>query len=267
MRQTGARLPIPGLQAPGVDLTSLRYRLTKAAISLLGRRNYAIMRKSKVLIENSDRRTMLHPILASYLLENGSDDFFFIQVGAYDGLTGDPIWWYIRRYGWRGILLEPQRDAFRLLQENCREQPQLRLLNAALAARDGVQDFYRVKDAEGLPWWSSQLASFKLENILKHKDCIPNIDTLVEVERVPCVTFNTLLDKAEANKVDLLQIDAEGFDYEIIKTIDFARFKPRIIHYEHKHLSNREQDECTFFLASNGYRIAVGLDDTTAVLS
>ena|GEM_PF-995929 len=244
-------------------MTSLRQRLEQAVISILGQRGYAIMRKSQLLMENCE----LDYILDRYLVENRPDDFFFIQVGAYDGVTDDPICGYIRRYGWRGILLEPQRDAFLLLQKNYSDQPQLRLLNAALAAQEGVQDFYTVKDVGELPAWSGQIASFKLENVLKHKFAIPNIDNQVKVERARCFTFNTLLDQAGERKVDLLQVDAEGLDFEIIKTIDFTRFKPRILHYEHKHLSDRDRDECIFHLVSNGYRIAVGFYDTTAVLT
>lgn len=258
-------------------MTSLRQKLKQAAFDLLRWRGYTITRKSQALIENPDLEIALtfDHILARYLLENGPDDFFFIQVGAYDGVTNDPICAYIRRYGWHGVLLEPQRDAFRLLQENYRDQPQLRLLNTALGAQDGMQDFYRVKDVEGLPAWSRQIASFKLDNILKHKhgvpdygitDTIPDIEKLVEVEKVLCVTFNTLLDEAGIREVDLLQIDAEGFDYEVIKTIDFDRFKPRILHYEHMHLSDRDRDECVVRLLKNGYRIATGFADTTAVL-
>ena len=244
-------------------MTSLRQRLKQAVISKWSQDDYAIMRKYHVMTEDCE----LDYILDRYLVENRPDDFFFIQVGAYDGVTGDPICGYIRRYGWRGILLEPQRDVFLLLQKNYRDQPQLRLLNAALAAQEGVQDFYRVKDGEGLPAWSGQVASFKRENVLKHKDAIPNIDNLVEVERAQCLTFNSLLDEAGESKVDLLQVDAEGLDYEIIKTIDFARFKPRFIHYEHKHLTDRERDECIFYLVTNGYWISVGVEDTTAVLT
>jgi hypothetical protein len=39
-------------------------------------------------------------------------DFFFIQIGANNGMTGDPIRKYILKYHWRGILVEPQPDIF-----------------------------------------------------------------------------------------------------------------------------------------------------------
>jgi hypothetical protein len=42
-----------------------------------------------------------------------------------------------------------------------------------------------------------------------------------------------LLDTATLD-ADLLQIDAEGYDSAILRMTDFARFRPRLIKYEHK---------------------------------
>jgi hypothetical protein len=35
---------------------------------------------------------------------------FFLQVGANDGLMDDPIHFLVRKYGWCGVLLEPDRS-------------------------------------------------------------------------------------------------------------------------------------------------------------
>ena len=44
------------------------------------------------------------------MLEAGHE-LTFIQVGGFDGITTDPLYKYITRYGWRGVLLEPQSRA------------------------------------------------------------------------------------------------------------------------------------------------------------
>ena len=41
------------------------------------------------------------------MFEHGQD-CVFIQVGAYDGVSTDPLRKYIGRCGWRGVMLEPQ---------------------------------------------------------------------------------------------------------------------------------------------------------------
>lgn len=43
-------------------------------------------------------------------------DFFFIQIGAHDGIMDDPIHEWIERFGWRGIFVEPQSAPFNRLK-------------------------------------------------------------------------------------------------------------------------------------------------------
>jgi len=44
-------------------------------------------------------------------------DLAFIQIGAFDGMTADPLRKYIEKYGWRGVLVEPQARAANKLRE------------------------------------------------------------------------------------------------------------------------------------------------------
>ena len=70
--------------------------------------------------------------------------------------------------------------------------------------------------------------------------------------------------EAEINHIDLLQIDAEGYDYEIIKMIKFQKIRPSIIRYEHKHLSKKDFTECLELLVNNNYGILFEDSDITA---
>ena len=83
---------------------------------------------------------------------------------------------------------------------------------------------------------------------------------------VPCFTLATLLREYGFASVDLVQIDAEGHDYEIIKTIDWAAKPPSVIRFEHAHLPRSACDECLTLLASRGYRFLAERRDTIAFL-
>jgi FkbM family methyltransferase len=215
-------------------------------------------------------------ILTRFFSHSNSTDFSFVQIGAYDGLTNDPIYPFVKHYHWKGILIEPQWEAYQRLKENYRDQKHLIFLNIAIAEQDGFQDFYRIRDGvSGLPDWSKQIASFRLDVITKHKDgvpeygiteTIPNIEDLIEVERVKCITFNSLLDRYRLQQIDLLLIDTEGYDYNIIKGIDFKRIKPSIIYYEHMHLSKEDREECAQYLKKIGYEVIVDYADTIALI-
>ena len=58
-----------------------------------------------------------------------------------------------------------------------------------------------------------------------------------------------------------MHIDVEGYDYHVLRQIDFSRFSPKLIQYEHQHLSDDELAASTALLSSRGYRcVNFGLD-------
>ncbi len=73
-------------------------------------------------------------------------EFFFIQIGANDGMTMDPIRSYILKYKWRGILIEPQPNIFRALMANYDGEQQLIFENVAISPEDGVVSLFAVDD-------------------------------------------------------------------------------------------------------------------------
>ncbi len=105
-------------------------------------------------------------------------------------------------------------------------------------------------------------ASFDREHLRKHG--IPASETVVQ--RVPCHTVESALRTAGMQQVDLLQIDAEGYDWPIIRSIDFTRLQPRILRFEYRHMPARDADACLALLAARGYRFIIETRDIIAVL-
>jgi FkbM family methyltransferase len=192
-------------------------------------------------------------------------DFLFVQIGAYDGVSNDPLHDLVVRHGLSGILVEPQREAFERLQRNYAGCPQLEFVNAAIAWHDGETDLYRVRPRPGLPAWAPQAASMNPRSFGRILGTRPMADSL-ERERVRAIRLDTLLHRHGVEHLDLLQIDTEGFDYDVIKMIPFERLTPHIIQYEHKHLAASDQRACAFELIERGYRLGRNRVDTIAYL-
>lgn len=190
-------------------------------------------------------------------------DFTFIQIGANDGLTNDPLRRLILKYGFRGLLVEPQPGPFSRLVKNYSGRPGLAFENAAIAPMDGEATLYRFRPGAGVPAWADCLASFSREHLISNFD---NVKGEVEEITVPAMTFRTLLEKHRLATVDLLQIDTEGFDYEIIKMIDFQSFKPAIINFEQLLLLGSVRQECYAHLGRQGYKITESGVDAVAYL-
>lgn len=181
------------------------------------------------------------------------DDFVFMQIGAYDGYYHDVLPVLARKYGWSGILVEPQPIAFQKLVENFRSE-RLHFENAAIAKRAGELPFYTTTKAD------SNLASFNRLHLLRHGIAPPSI---LEI-KVPVLTIHDVLDRHNLKHLNLLQIDAEGSDGDIIRSIDFSRLRPDIIRYEHRNMVQEERSQVILLLANKGYKFVLEDNDTIA---
>ena len=203
----------------------------------------------------------------SYYSKN-IEDFYFIQVGANDGVTIDPIHRCIIDFKWQGILIEPVEYLFDKLVDNYKGKNNLIFENVAISDQKGQKLFYRIEknNEKGSPNWYDQLGSFLPDVVFKYKGIITNFEKHFISEKVECVTLNSIIKKHKVKKIDLVVIDVQGYDYEIIKTIDFREIKPRMILYEHGLLSYEDQKECEKLLRDKGYSIKVFSRDTFACL-
>jgi methyltransferase, FkbM family len=206
-----------------------------------------------------------HKIVMKYA--SHTDRFFFIEIGSNDGIIHDPIYRYVTQYHWSGILVEPVRYYFNKLKANYNKNDNLIFENVAISNKDELRDFYRIKEGLNyLPDWCKGLGSFYLNILLKHKWVIPNITDYIIKEKVKCVSFGSLLKKHDVKKIDLLLIDTEGYDYEIIKQIDFKNIRPSIMVYEHKHIDKKDRKDCERLLKSNSYSLMKHFGNTLACL-
>lgn len=192
----------------------------------------------------------------------------FIQVGSNDGFTGDPLYKFIRRDEWKGVLIEPVDYLFAALQDNYRQlgNNKLHFENVAISDQPGQKEFYYVANYtpdSGMPVWVNQHGSFNRAHLEQLKKDYPEVE--IGAKTIICETVNNIVEKYNFSHLDLLHIDTEGFDYEIIKTIDFSRIRPQMVYYEHRHLNKADTLACQQLLEKAGYSLVVLEYDTLAV--
>lgn len=211
----------------------------------------------------------LKDLSASILFHaENKNDIFFIQIGSNDGITGDPLHDLIIQHNFKGILIEPVNYLYKKLLKTYSGQSNLIFKNVAIAEKRGYKSFYRIKknNEANMFYWYDQLGSFKKSVVLKHKEMITNFNSYFIKEKVKCITLNNLIKENKVQKIDLIHIDTEGYDYELIKLIPFKRVKPKMILYENKHLSNKDKNKCEKYLEKNNYSLISFGDDTFAHL-
>jgi FkbM family methyltransferase len=185
------------------------------------------------------------------------DEPVFVKVGANDGVTGDPcsdILMVDSR--WKGLLIEPVPYCFERLRANFRDADRFTLEQVAVGPRASKAPFYYVKEeakeslAE-LPAWFDQLGSFDRQHILKHLDGV--LEPFVTEMDVEVLPLSEILQRNHIQDCHLLHIDTEGYDYQVLKTLDFSVTSPTAILIEHRHLGRSERKQLMGLLRKNRY--------------
>jgi len=177
-----------------------------------------------------------------------------VQIGANDGVTGDPLARWFAQTRWRGLLVEPVPFLCDALRRRYAGRAGVCVEQVAISDRDGEAPLYRVRKVPGeTPEWFDQLATLDPDVLLKHRSSVSDIESLIIEERTPTARFETVLARHALQCIDLLVIDTEGHDYEILRQVDFARFQPLLLMFEHQHLSPPHKQSAYGLLSQNGY--------------
>ncbi len=205
--------------------------------------------RSMLILKPPTPPISFHRIIESF--SSMHKDIFFIEVGANDGVTDDPISEFITRDHWSGIMVEPVKYLFDELVSHYKIRENLIFENAAIAERNGVMDFYYYRKTEKIPKWCGGGGSLIKEGFQNKPDYMQYLVT----EKVKCVTLEALLQKYNVKHVHLFLIDTEGYDYKIIKQMDFTKIKPNVILYEDMNLTVNDYNDCIRYLRKNGYQL------------
>jgi FkbM family methyltransferase len=139
---------------------------------------------------------------------------FYIDVGANDPNV-DNITRYFYERGWNGINIEPNVDLF---EEIVRCRPRDSNYNVGIADREGTMVFYQQTDSglQGLSTFDKEISEReKKENGFHFKET-----------SVPVTTLDKILGKASWPAITFITIDVEGFEKQVIESIDLVKYRP-----------------------------------------
>jgi FkbM family methyltransferase len=210
----------------------------------------------------------------------GGKHCFFVQVGSNDGVTADPLYDLVKANPqWRGLFIEPLEDCFSKLVANYAAESRFVFEQVAIADSAGERPFYSLSPdgirETGIPASFDVFSSLDRDYVLKeltralriYAPRAPKEPAAYLAERaVRCEPLMSVLDRHRVDRVDLFHVDAESYDYKIISQIDFDRFRPKLILYEHCTLNPGHLQAARALLSRNGYDLVdCGHVDTMAV--
>lgn len=172
-------------------------------------------------------------------LFNCKERGFFLDIGAYDGITISNTYFLEQKLGWFGILVEPNPAEFTKLKKTRFNKSE----HACIAPQDGPVNLI-------LNGWSSGIdAAYTDDAVLKCTDKVT----------VEGITFNTLFSRNRVPEfIDYMSLDIEGGEFEVLKTFPFNRHKLGALTVEHNaHLgpkNKQKQLNIRQLLEAEGYK-------------
>jgi FkbM family methyltransferase len=143
---------------------------------------------------------------------------FFLELGAYDGISGSNCLFYEKFKNWDGIAIEASETQFVKLEKN----RSCKTLKAVIGER--VEEVEFVEVTQGL----TQMSGINYENYSRSLAIFhSNEKTEIEKRTVITKTVDSIL--REGMVVDFMSIDIEGNEMGVLNSIDFERYEFRVI--------------------------------------
>lgn len=185
-----------------------------------------------------------------------------VYAGAFDGTTSDELSDVISGSNCKVLFIEPQLQALDRLKMKFPPSGRFKYFAGILTDSLGEGYLYSI-DPNSLnlfPGIDYTHSTTMLDVLEKHlKSVKPELEpgNHIKVTSVPKSTINDLLETFKIKHVELLYLDLEGLDAKILKNLDYSKWKPQIINFEHTHLFKRELVDIYLCLINHGYELAI----------
>ncbi len=154
-------------------------------------------------------------------VENG----FYVDIGASDPVV-DSVTKFFYDRGWTGINVEPNPSVYDKLKK---ERTHDININAVISSQSSKAPLRIYKKGDGLSTVSDEIKKEYEQNkspiTKEYKDIAVNT-----------VALSDLFESNNVSKVHFLKIDVEGYEYEVLKSNDWNKYRPEVICIESNHL-------------------------------
>lgn len=176
----------------------------------------------------------------------GKSSGFYVDIGANDPRYFNNTYFFYKK-GWRGINVEPNISKLRLF--NCLRSRDINL-NLGIGNKSGLAKFYKF-EIDQLSTFSEDVSEEYLK--MGHK--------LKSVHEVRLEPLRVILEKhLPSNQlIDIMSIDTEGYDFEVLKSNDWEKYRPgyiilESIEYTPDNSGKKLNDDLDAFMSGVGYK-------------
>tara|TARA_Y100001958_G_C21042304_1_gene411486 strand:+ start:59 stop:721 length:663 start_codon:yes stop_codon:yes gene_type:complete len=173
---------------------------------------YYLFYKPKIFFPKKSYSLLGEDLIIKNFFKNQKKGLY-VDVGAYHPLEGSNTHLLFKK-GWHGINIDVNPlsiELFKILR------PYDKNLNFAISDKKGFKKLYFRKKINML-------------NTLDKQEAEINFPNGYQIKKVRADTLNNILKRLKLNKkIDFLNIDVEGFEMKVLKSIKLNNYKPKLI--------------------------------------
>lgn len=166
------------------------------------------------------------------------DGGVYIESGANDGVTQSNTYYLEKNKRWSGILIEPSESSFELCKQNRSENNIF--LNCALVSNDYDSDYIE-GDFDG--------------NLMSSVNGNRRNNIGIKI-KTKAKKLSDILNENNLKKIDFFSLDVEGYEYEVLKGIDFNSHEFKFLLIE---IYKWDYKKIVDLLNTNGYELIENL--------
>ena len=166
----------------------------------------------------------------------------FIDIGAYDGVTGSNSLFFERVRDWTGVMVEPVASQ-REKAEQARKSP---CLPYAVSTKKGTAEMITV--SEGYTQMSGLSQSYDAEMLEKVR---ANPRHVEEIVKVPTRSIAAILKEVDIPDPDFISLDIEGGELEALSKFPFKNHDVKVWAIE----NNTSDSALPALMRDNGYSL------------
>jgi FkbM family methyltransferase len=171
---------------------------------------------------------------------------FYVDVGAYHPKRFSNTYFFYKQ-GWRGINIDAMPGSMKAFRKF---RPRDINLEIAIYSRKQRLNYY-IFNEPALSGFSKELS--------ESRDSLNNQYYIVEIKELETFTLKEILDKylPDGQNIDFMNIDVEGFEYDVLRSNDWQKYRPKVILVEIRKsdLEDLLKNVITIFLKNLGYKL------------
>ena len=174
-----------------------------------------------------------------------------VQIGANDGSRFDELNIFIKKCKIKSVLVEPINEYFEDLKRNYKNFENVYFENSAITVGTKKKEIFVVnnKNINDYDEHIKGISSFDKNHLIKHGVKSNHILK----KKINCISILNLLKKYNISNLDILFIDAEGYDGDILIDFFSSSTQEPILIFEYIHIENKIFKDLVSILTNKKY--------------